>query len=189
MFTNRTRGTLLVDLDEVLFPFAQGYNDWMWRKHGFFLNQRYLHEYKISKAAGSNHKDLKNDFLNDVHTIYKQKPVLAAAQALSDLQGEYRIVICTERNHDLTYDSTMSWLENHTPFIREIFFSNDITEKQFKQNLAKEVDAVALIDDKSKNLKKLPQTCVGFLVEREYPTLSEPNALPWANIYTTLKNY
>ena len=63
--TNPAERVVLLDVDEVLFPFAHAYDRWLRRNEGFGLDPRHLSLYNIPAAAGPEHDRLVVQFLSD----------------------------------------------------------------------------------------------------------------------------
>lgn len=176
---NKNPKIILVDLEETVFPEAYSYNEWLWKNHGLLLDPLQLEKHKVGRILGKNHKKFYTEFINNPLTIYKQKPRLDALASLSLLQETHTIVLCSDRMEEKHGDGTRSWVEQHLPFIQDIIYTKNKNHTQRKQDIVKKVKPVAFIDDESRNFKKINSHCAAILIQKNYPRVSEPNAVTW----------
>lgn len=182
------RPTLLVDVDEVLFPFAHAYDRWLIRNRGHGLEPNAMRRYAIADAAGDGHSSLAVIFVNDERTIQDEPPLAGALEALNILSEHYTIVACTSRRGGPEGAATRAWLGLHLPPITDVIFTNVDHGRPLhtKGFLARAHSAIALIDDTPENLVDLPHTCAGYLFRRPSGLDSSADSLEWNAVVETL---
>jgi hypothetical protein len=178
------RSVVLLDVDEVLFPFAHAYDRWLLRTAGVALDPAHLARYDIPAAAGPRHDEFVVQFLSDPAVI-DQEPVLeAAVPVLGCLAAHYRLIACTSRHGHDEGDATRAWVTAHVPVVEDVIFTRHRRGEpaRSKAAIAQELDAVLLVDDTADHLRRLPPRCRGVLLARPAGLPSEAGAVPWSQV-------
>lgn len=179
--------TVLVDVDEVLFPFAHGYDAWLTARRGRGLDPGPMRQYLIAEAAGEGHRDLAVQFVNDPATL-DLEPVPGAADAIAALRAHYRLVACTSRRNQHEGPATRAWLDRHLPGFDDVVCTSETHDgvTVAKASVAAHRQAVALVDDSAEHLADLPDGCRGFLLRRPAGLDSDPHAVAWPDVVAAL---
>lgn len=182
------RPTLLVDVDEVLFPFAHAYDRWLVLNRGHGLEPEAMRRYAIADAAGAEHSSLAVNFVNDKRTIQDEPPLVGALDAVVSLNEHFKIVACTSRRSGPEGAATRAWIDLHLPPVSDVIFTSEDHGKPLhtKGFLARRHGAIALIDDTPENLVGLPSTCTGFLFRRPSGIDSSAESIEWNAVVETL---
>lgn len=185
--TDVHQATVLVDVDEVLFPFAHGYDRWLVARRGHGLDPALMAEYRIPEAAGEGHRDLAVRFLNDPATL-ALGPVPGAADAIAALRERYRLVACTSRRNQHEGPATRAWLDRHLPGFDDVVCTSESHDGVTiaKASVAAHHEAIALVDDSAEHLADLPDGCRGFLLTRPAGLASGPGARDWPLVVAAL---
>ncbi len=175
------RGTILVDVDEVLFPFAHSYDAWLVRELGIGLDPDLMSRYEIAAAAGDGHRGHAVSFVNDPATLGIE-PVDGAVAAIEVLGSNYSLVACTTRRSALEGDATQAWLDRHLPGFDGLVCTSERHDDIAiaKHEVAVSKQAIALIDDTEANLEGLPDYCQALLLRRPSGLISPPDAKTWS---------
>lgn len=175
---------VLLDVDEVLFPFAHAYDRWLSRNVGHRLDEGHLSRYDIPAAAGSRHNELVVQFLADPSVISGEVLRADAVPVLQKLATSYRLIACTSRHGHDEGAATRAWLAAQVPLVEDVIFTRHRRGEpaSLKASVAHNLNAVLLIDDTAEHLIGLPQTCRGVLLERPVGLPSEPGSVPWAEV-------
>lgn len=175
---------VLLDVDEVLFPFAHAYDRWLVRNGGTGLSAEHLARYDVPAAAGPLHDELVVQFLADPRVINEEHLIEAAVPVLAELAASHRLIACTSRHGHDERDATCSWISTHVPVIEDAIFTRYRRggPARSKASVAEELNAVMLIDDTAAHLRGLPSHCRGVLLARPDGLLSETGAVPWAQV-------
>jgi hypothetical protein len=179
--------TVLGDVDEVLFPFAHGYDAWLTAHRGRGLDPDLMREYLIAEAAGDGHRDYAVQFVNDPAAL-DIPPVPGATAAIAALGERYRLVACTSRRNLHEGPATRAWLDRHLPGFDDVVCTSESHDgvTVAKGSVAAHRQAVALIDDSAEHLTDLPDGCRGFLLRRPEGLASGPSAVTWPDVVATL---
>lgn len=182
--TRASSQVVLLDIDEVLFPFAQAYDRWLFTARGIGLDREHLSRYDIPTAAGAQHDELVVRFLSDPKTIAEEGLIPQAAEALPILSARSRLIACTSRHSHDEGEATRAWLQAHTPCIEDVIFTRHkrTDPGTAKAQIARETAAVMLIDDTFQHLIGLPASCQGILMRRPRGLPSAANAVSWASV-------
>ena len=182
------RPTILIDVDEVLFPFAHSYNEWLVRERGAGLDPELMNRYEIAAAAGDGHREYAVRFVNDPMTL-EIEPVSGAAEAIRALRGTYSLVACTTRRSALEGDATQAWLDRQVPGFDELVCTSERHDDIAiaKHEVAVSHRALALIDDTDSNLVGLPDYCRAILLRRPSGLDSDPAAMSWLEVSEALR--
>ncbi len=161
---------LLIDIDEVCFPFAHAYHDWLQRNGFNGLRWEGLDRYDLDTALGrDDHDRLAEQFLNDPATL-SVAPIPDAAQAIDDLRRHgFEVFLATARFATAEGAATRAWVARHLPGLeRRVFLTRDRRQGTHipKGQLAWSTGAVALIDDADEHHHHIPDGCTGFLMPR-----------------------
>lgn len=177
---NAHRTTILVDVDEVLFPFAHAYHEWLVRERGRGLDPELMRQYEIASAAGDGHREHAVCFVNDPATL-DVEPVPGAAAAIQLLTDSFRVVACTTRLSETEGPATRAWLDRHLPGFDELVCTRERHDSasMAKSVVAVQFQAIALIDDTEANLGGLPEYCTGMLLRRPTGLDSHVSAMTW----------
>jgi hypothetical protein len=187
---------LLVDFDETIFPFSSTYLAWV-RKH--YPGTKHVTSKILSRElvrlpihVSNIHSKLQIEtFVNSSSTV-EILPRKDATEGLTELASKYDIICCTSRRN---MHGTTRWVEKHySHIIKEIEHVEDSLKGRnkiyapflTKRTVAKKTQATALIDDFAFNLWRLPPTCRGFVVKRDFPIPSDLGAISWADIVKCL---
>ncbi len=172
---------VLLDIDEVLFPFADAYDSWLTRHRGVGLDAGPKAQYRIEDAAGPGHNRLVVEFLNDPHTVADVEPVVEAATAVGELSKRCRLIACTRRHQSDEGAATRAWLKHWLPVIEDVVFVRDVRggAKRAKASVCRELEAAALVEDSIEHLLGLPSTTRGVLVRRPHGLNSAAGSLSW----------
>lgn len=181
------RATILVDVDEVLFPFAHSYDEWLVRERGIGLDPDLMNRYEIADAAGEGHRGYAVRFLNDPATL-EIEPVAGALASVQTLGSTYRLVACTTRRNEPEGAATQAWLDRHLPGFDELVCTSERHDSAAiaKSDVAIKHRAVALIDDTEGNLAGLPDYCRPLLLRRPPGLHSDQSALTWGAAVASL---
>ena len=149
-----------IDLDEVLGGFVPAIALWHNATHGTELTADDFHSYKFCDVWGGTNEES----VDKVHAFFDTEyftgiaPVPGAREALEELKEDFDLVVITSRQHAIQ-DETRRWLDAHYPGIfRKVLFGNHWSKdcpdptimnasKRTKEEMCKEVGAVALVDD------------------------------------------
>jgi hypothetical protein len=173
---------ILLDVDEVLFPFAHAYDRWLRRNARTALDVAHLARYDIPAAAGTRHDELVVRFLADPYVITGEVVIKAAVPVLQQLGAHHRLIACTSRHGHDEGDATRAWLAAHVPVVEDVIFTRHHRGEaaRSKASVAQELGAVMLVDDTAEHLRGLPPSCTGILLTRPAGLPSEPGAVPWS---------
>ena len=180
--------TLLVDLDEVLFPFAQTYAAYRERVGLTPIPEQAWAAYHINNITLPGHQDLMEPFFADPTTL-ATPPIEEAVEVILPIAGYCTIIGCTSRYEKTEGESTLIWVERHLPWLVGVHFAGwhpEAGRRSPKASIAKEYEAVALIDDTKLHLEGLPRETVGLLVQRPAGVASEIGAKPWSTVQEEL---
>jgi 5'(3')-deoxyribonucleotidase len=179
------RKALLIDLDEVLFPFATTYHDWLIRHRGRGLDHYRLATYQLPHAAGVSEDDYYehlDTMLNEQHIIATTPPLPGSQEALDALSSAYELLICTARHEEALGDASRAWVTQHLAGISDVICinSNDPRRTTTKGRVAAKLNAAALIDDSDSNFLDLHPQTLAVPFKRPHGLPSAPGALTWA---------
>lgn len=184
----QNKRVVLVDIDEVLFPFAQAYARWLAANSSLTINVDKLRAYDVPRAVGPQHLELVCQFLSDPAVLLLETPIVEGAEAVCRLADTSRLIACTSRRQRYEGQSTEAWLSRHLPVIDDVIFtrawwSGVATTKSY---FAHKLGARALIDDTGVNLYGLPIGCRGLLMRRPVGLMSEEGAQGWPSVLRQL---
>lgn len=175
---------VLLDVDEVLFPFAHAYDRWLRRTTGTGLDPVQLARYDIPAAAGHRHDELVVEFLSDPEVIAGEVLLEAAVPVVQQLAARHRLIACTSRHGHDEGAATFAWLASHVPQVEDVIFTRHHRGEpsRSKASVAQELNAVLLVDDTADHLRWLPSSCRGVLLARPAGLPSEPGAVSWSQV-------
>lgn len=178
---------LLVDLDECIFPYAINYIPWLRDAHGIIVDWPHPDGEHDHFDSNPWHGQLDSAFINDRAT-QNIAPRADALEATIQLAEKYTLGICTARYKSSHEEASLAWISKWLPHFSFTIFTYVGFGKPGvpKGTVAKELGAVALIDDRDMHLLTLPSEVPGFLVERTRPIPSDKGALPWSDVTETL---
>jgi hypothetical protein len=178
------RPVVLLDVDEVLFPFAHAYDRWLGRNAGLSLDPGHLSRYDIPAAAGPRHDEFVVRFLSDPDVISAEAVIKEAAPVLRQLTSRYRLVACTSRHGLDEGNATRAWLAAQAPVVEDVIFTRYRRGEpaRSKASVVADLGAVLLIDDTSEHLRGLPSGCRGVLLTRPAGPPSESGAVHWSQV-------
>ncbi len=176
--------TVLLDIDEVLFPFAHAYDRWLLRNTGHRLDESHLSNYDIPAAAGPRHNEFVVQFLSDTSVIRGEVLLSDAEPVLQKLAANYRLIACTSRHGFDEGDATRAWLAAQVPLVQDVIFTRHQRGEpaQSKASVAQDLKAVMLIDDTAEHLVDLPSGCRGVLLKRPAGLPSGVGAVYWSKV-------
>ncbi|MFM7087993.1 MAG: 5' nucleotidase, NT5C type [Candidatus Paceibacterota bacterium] len=161
---------VLLDLDEVVFPFADAYHQWLLNNGHKGLSWEGLFKYDLDKALGSdNHDKLAEKFLTDLRTL-DVNPIPGSVEGvkkLINLGGE--IMFCSARFAINEGAATRTWVERYFPgYGKRVMLTRDkqLGSKIEKGDVAWMTGAAALVDDSYEHHIALPDSCKGVLMKR-----------------------
>ena len=175
------RATVLVDVDEVVFPSAHAYDRWLKHNIGHGLDRTHLKRYDIVAAAGENHDTYVVQFIADEHTIWAEARLPDSVAPLHEMAQTHRLITCTSRFYSDEGEGTTAWLNLHVPELDDIIFIRNIrgTQGGSKADVAANTNAVLLIDDDPSHLVGLSAHCRGALLARPAGLPSADGAHRW----------
>lgn len=178
---------ILIDLDEVVYPFIQTWDQWLREQHGKTVDwEAFVWWYDIDTYLYG-HLELMPEFLayDGVRTA---RPIMGSVEALSELAKHYDIIACTARNEADLGVVTREWVSEHLPFVKEIVHVRKGHGQDAipKGEIAKLYAAKALIDDTAAWMQTLPKGTDGYVLKRPAPLASDAGALDWEAILADL---
>lgn len=184
----RKRLVALVDVDEVLFPFAHAYVRWLRKNRALTIDLRELRVYDLAGAVGLQHLELVPEFLGDPAVLEWQTPIHEGVESLAKLADRVRLIACTNRRERYEGRCTEAWLSRHVPQIEDVIFTRSSNSEPAspKSHFAKYLGAWALIDDTAANLQGLPKGCSGLLMKRPAGLPSEEGSRGWPSVLLDL---
>jgi hypothetical protein len=180
--------TILIDIDEVLFPFADAYSRWLVRTHGLDFEPSRMRTYDIARAVGPHHSNLAVQFVNDPMVVSEERALAAAVQSTSMLSRDFRLLACTRRLEILEGAATREWMNLNFTTIEQVVFTRSLPSapETAKAAVAQRIRAVALIDDNLSNLAGLPASCRPYLIRRPPGLPSDTGAVNWHEVLVGL---
>lgn len=178
---------ILVDLDEVVFPFLQTWDKWLLETQGKSVDwDAFVWWYDLDLYL-SGHLELMGDFLK-YEGVRTAQPIPEALAALKVLSERYTIVACTARNEEEWKTLTRAWVGEHLPFVENIVHvRRDAGGPAVpKGDIALVYRATALIDDTAFWMDGLPSMTNGYVLKRPAPLASDPGAQDWSHILESL---
>jgi len=182
------REELLLDVDEVLFPWAVTYRAYRKRRGLAPVPETAWDTYTIGEATIPGQQNLMEDFHSDARVL-ATPPLRGRAEDCQVLAQHFTLIACTSRYEATEGPGTLAWLDRWVPSISAVKFCGWHPESgrpSGKPDIAKELDAVALIDDTPSHLVGLRGDTRGFLVARCPEVTSAPGALPGKTIVEEL---
>lgn len=179
--------TILIDLDEVVYPFIQTWDEWLRTEHGKTIDwEAFVWWYDIDLYLYG-HLDLMPDFIT-FDGVRTAKPIMGSVEALSELSKHYDIVACTARNEEDWGELTSTWVREHLSFVKEIVHVRKGHGEDAipKGEIARLYRAQALIDDTAAWMSTLPVGTDGYVLKRPTPLASDNGALEWNEILEQL---
>lgn len=176
---------LLTDLDEVLFPFATAYRDWLKLRHGRDIPADVWDDYQLNETGIPGHQSMMVPFFSDHSTLADVRPIKAGFTVLKRLSERYTIIGCTARYEATEGPATRAWTTRHVPWLTSVVFTDWHPEsgtKSKKADVAARMQAVALIDDRPEHLEGLSGPTAPLLVTRPPGVPSAPGALTWEQV-------
>jgi len=180
---------VLLDLDEVLFPWAFAYRGFRARRDLPPIPPQAWRNYAIGEDTIVGHQDLMASFHNDAAT-QAVGLVPGREHDCLELAKTFSLVACTSRYEVTEGPGTRAWVQRWAPWLNGVHFCNWHPESgraSGKGRVAEELRAVALVDDTPVHLEGLPAGTVGLLVERPAGVPSASGALPWDQVVTRLR--
>jgi 5'(3')-deoxyribonucleotidase len=181
--------TILIDLDEVVYPFLQTWDTWLRTQHGKTIDwEAFVWWYDLDLYLYG-HLDLMPDFIA-YNGVREAKPIMGSVEALAELSKHYDIIACTARNEADWGLLTKEWVREHLPFVKEIVHvrKGHGDDAIPKGEIARLYTAKALIDDTAAWMATLPIGTDGYVLKRPAPLASDPGAQDWSEILNNLIN-
>jgi len=181
---------VLIDMDEVLFPWAHAYRNFRNRRGLSAIPEAAWNSYTIGEATIPGHQDIMADFHSDPEVI-ATPPIPGRAEDCKTLAKHFTLIACTSRYEATEGPGTLKWVERWAAdWLTGVRFCNWHPETRLpssKPRVAEETSAVALIDDHPKHLEGLVGGVHGFLVARPAGLASAPGARPWSAVFKELQ--
>lgn len=182
---------VLVDLDEVLYPFIHTWDEWLSHTKNESVDWEALVWYYDLDLYLPRYIEKQPEFVK-AHSleIIDPKPIPGSIEALSKIASEYPIMACTARNAEDWTEATEKWLGEHAPFISDIIYIRNGRghEPVSKGEIARKLNAKAHIDDTKHWIDSLPSHIKGYVLKRPAPLASDAGAITWDAVVLDLFN-
>jgi hypothetical protein len=173
---------VLVDLDEVLYPFVHTWDQWLKETKKASVDWEALAWHYDLDLYLAKHVDLQPDFV-EAHKILllDPKPIPGSIEALSLIAQKHPVIACTARNAEDWRGETETWLSKHAPYISDVIHIREGRgDKPIpKSDIAKKLNAYAHIDDTKHWIDTMPKSVKGYVVKRPSPLASDEGAITW----------
>jgi 5'(3')-deoxyribonucleotidase len=177
------RETIAVDVDEVLFPFADEFIKYHNGTHGTELAHHHLYSPALATEIGVTELEA----AERIYTFHRElndatvEPLTTAREAIGLLAAKYTLVVITARNPEFQ-DRTTEWLAQHFP---DTFKSvNAIGHYNLQGNgaltkakVCQRFNAIALIDDSLGHVRECAKQGMQGILFGSYPW-NQANSLP-----------
>ncbi len=175
---------VLVDLDEVLYPFVHTWDLWMQHTKNQNVDWEALVWYYDLDLYLPKYVDLQPDFVKAHTNLLNPVPIPGSIESLAIIANAHPIIACTARNSEDWKETTENWLSSHAPFIQDIIYIRDGRGKEPipKGEIARKLRAHAHIDDTKFWIDTLPKNVKGYVLKRPLPLASDPGAQTWDEI-------
>lgn len=175
--------TVIIDLDETVYPFIETWSRWLIHKGEQPVDMDTFSSWYDLDLHLSNHVDMQPHFIA-AQSALKPKPIPEAFDSLSRIAEFYPVIALTARNRGDWFDETKFWVEKRLPFVQNIYYSrlDRGGEATPKQVIAKQLNAYALIDDTKMWVEGLHEDIRGYVVKRPHPLASDDGARAWDDI-------
>lgn len=114
---------VLLDLDDVLFPWAFAYREFRARHNLSPIPPQAWRDYAIGEATIAGHQALMARFHNDDATTCIG-PVPGRAQDCLELSKTFSLVACTSRYEATEGPGTLAWTQRWAPWLSGVRFCN-----------------------------------------------------------------
>lgn len=181
------RKPILIDLDEVVYPFIHTWDKWLKDEKGLGVDwDAFVWHYDLDLYL-SNHVEKQPEFVSAAPGLDPQ-PIQEAVHALQLLSEDYPIMALTARNSEDWHGATHDWIGRHLPFVKDIHFARHGRGEAAtpKGVIADQLKAKALIDDTAFWIETLPSHIDGFVLKRPAPLASDEGAVSWDYILNQL---
>ncbi len=179
---------VLVDLDEVLYPFIHTWDEWLFRTQNQNVDWEALVWHYDLDLYLPKYVEKQPDFVKAHLSIVDPKPIPGSIESLSLIAQQYPIMACTARNAIDWRNATEKWLGEHAPFISDVIYIRDGRghDPISKGEIADKLKAKAHIDDTKFWVDSLPSHVKGYVLKRPSPLASDPGAVSWEEIVEDL---
>lgn len=154
LFRAGSRKVITVDLDDVLFPFSQGFVEFHNQHH--LTNVKYddWYTWDMHEVFGCD----KETMTERVHTFFSspsheaQRPLAGAIEAINELSGKYNLEIVTSRLEHTT-EKVLRWIGVHFPdSFKQVHFTNNFggglgNKTRKKSEVCRELGSILHIED------------------------------------------
>lgn len=173
---------VLVDLDEVLYPFVHTWDQWLIQIQKPAVDwDSLVRNYDLDLYL-TKYIDLQPDFVKAHRSfLVDPKPIPGSIEALSLIAREHPIIACTARNAEDWRGETETWLTEHAPYISDVVYIREGRghEPIPKSDVAKKLNAHAHIDDTKHWIDTMPASVKGYVLKRPSPLASDEGAITW----------
>ena len=180
---------ILIDIDEVLFPFADAYSRWLALTQGLDFEPNQMKTYDVAGSVGPRHSSLAVQFVNDPAVVRGEQALATAVRNMPTRSSDFHLVACTRRFEILEGVATREWMALNFAAIEQVIFTRTSpgASEAPKSALARQIGAVALIDDSLSNMTGLDASCRPCLLRRPPGLPSDAGAEPWHDVVADLK--
>lgn len=175
---------VLVDLDEVLYPFVHTWDLWLQHTQNQNVDWEALVWYYDLDLYLPKYVDLQPDFVKAHVSILNPQPIPGSIESLEIISNKYPIIACTARNAEDWKETTEEWLRTHANFISDVIYIREGRghDPIPKGEVAKKLKAHAHIDDTKYWVDTLPEGTKGYVLKRPAPLASDAGAKTWEEI-------
>jgi hypothetical protein len=179
---------VLVDLDEVLYPFVHTWDLWLQHTKNQTVDWEALVWYYDLDLYLPKYVDLQPDFVKAHVDLLNPQPIPGSIEALSLIASSHPIIACTARNSQDWSGTTEKWLATHAPFISDVVYIRNGRghDPIPKGEIAKKLKAHAHIDDTKHWIDTLPPSIKGYVLKRPAPLASDEGAKTWDQIVSDI---
>ncbi|MGZ6004568.1 MAG: 5' nucleotidase, NT5C type [Candidatus Saccharimonadales bacterium] len=177
-----SKPTIVVDIDEVLFPMTATFLPYYNRVHGTDIQQHHLKTYRVNDVTGESQDEILaklKTFLDTPHH-HDALPVKDSVECVKRLASKYRLVLLTARQ-SFYRGYTEKFVEKHYPGIFEsVRYTHEPKTPEIeipKVEICKQLKAVAIIDDSLKNASQCAEAGIEGILFGDF-SWNEADKLP-----------
>ncbi len=169
-----SKEVIAVDVDEVLFPFAEEFIRSHNPKHGTRLELEHFTSYDFDGPLGLSVRETIErvfDFIDETEHMCII-PIQDAKESVSKLSERFELVVVTAR--DPRFERvTKEWLEEHFPGcfngIEMVGYAPIMEKPVTKAEVCAKIGAIALVDDSLPHLKQIAEHGLRGVLFGNYP--------------------
>jgi hypothetical protein len=178
---------LLIDIDETVYPFLHTWDEWLRSKQELGVDWESFAWWYDLDLYLEGHLEKQEEFIA-AHAFLRPQPIPEAEKSLLTLKEHFTISALTARNKADWQGETESWINQHLPFVEDIFYNRAKRGSSAvpKGRVAEKLNAKALVDDTSYWIQTLPSQIDGYIVKRPTPLASDAGAIHWNEIESLL---